>query len=89
MQARLRVVEIMQGNRAAPLKLAALFEKHMGVLAEDAEARAEALMAQQPPLTLEDFDAVLQGYREQAESVRLMCANSVRTGAYACAPRLA
>ena len=78
----------MRSNRAAPNKLAALFDSHLSVLAADAEARADALMMQQPPLTLDDFDGVLRGFREHAAAVRLMCANTVRTGVYACAPTL-
>ena len=86
LQAQQRVLDILQANREAPCRLAALFATHLPVLATDAEASAQELMARDPPLTLEDFNEVLRDYRRSAEAVRLLCADLVRTGIYACAP---
>jgi hypothetical protein len=76
----------MKENQEAPLKLADLFRRHMGVLEADGEAYAASLMAKDPPPSLEELEKVLESYRNQSEDVRLMCADTVRTGVYSCAP---
>jgi hypothetical protein len=79
------VVDIMKDNQEAPLKLADMFRSHMGVLDVDGEAYAASLMAKERPLSLEELEAILESYRHQAEDVHLMCADTVRTGAYSYA----
>ena len=75
---------MLRANQAAPERLAELFQPHMAVLEMNADAHASALMEQDPPLTLDDFQDTLRAYRAKAEEARLMCCNTVRTGIYAC-----
>lgn len=85
LQARRRIISVLRSNQAAPERLADMFKAHSAVLGTDVESHVQSLMEQEPPLSLEDFQDILEGYREQAESVRLMCCDTVRTGIYACA----
>lgn len=73
---------MLKSNTIAPLKVAGLFEEHLPVLAKDQEQYVAGLMAKEPPMSLEDFEDLLQDLDGQSEAVRLKCANTVRTGIY-------
>lgn len=73
---------MLSSNTIAPLKVAALFDEHLPVLAKDQEVFVADLMAKEPPMSLEDFEDLLQDLDGQSEAIRLKCADVVRTGIY-------
>lgn len=80
---------MLRSNTIAPLKIAALFDEHLTVLSKDQEVFVTELMAKEPPMSLEDFEDLLQDLDGQSESIRLKCSDVVCTGIYRCshAPR--
>ena len=73
---------MLRSNTIAPLKVAGLFDQHLPVLAKDQEVFVADLMAKQPPMSLEDFEDLLEDLDGQSEAIRLKCADAVRTGIY-------
>jgi hypothetical protein len=82
MQARRKILAVMQSNRLAPQKVAALFEQYLAVLDIDIDSYVADLLSKDPEPSLEDIEDILQDLNRQAEDVRLCCANTVRTGIY-------
>lgn len=86
MQARRQVLAIMNSNREAPLQLCALFDQYMSRLAMDTDAYVTQLMSKTPLPSLEEFASIIDDLKNEAQAVRDMCANTVRTGIYSCVP---
>lgn len=80
------MVEVLRSNSIAPLKVAALFDDHLPVLSKDQGVFVAELMTKEPPMSLEDFEDLLQDLDGQSEAIRLKCANVVCTGIYRCFP---
>ena len=60
LQARSKVLGILRSNTVAPIKIAALFEEHLPVLSKDQDEFVSSLMEKEPPMSLEDFEDLLQ-----------------------------
>jgi hypothetical protein len=78
------VVEVLRAHTIAPLKVAALFDEHLPVLSKEQEVFVAELMAKEPPLSLDEFEDLIQNLDGQSEAIRLKCADVVCTGIYRC-----
>eukprot|EP00951_Prasinocladus_malaysianus_P014692 scaffold111935_cov44-Prasinocladus_malaysianus.AAC.1 len=80
--ARKKVLDIVEGNREAVDKLAALFDDYMYLATVDKEKLVREFGEADPPPDLERYDEEITKFLAAAREVRLMCTNVVRTGLY-------
>ena len=80
LEARKRVLAVLQANTVAPKRLMALFDDYLYIMTMDVEQYLVEFLAAKHPL--EDYEEAIQKYRAAGEAIMGTCVDNVRTGMY-------